>query len=590
MTKFTNILAIAFAILAVTATPCNIFLFSSLTVTTAAAVTTAKSNARCFEDFPPRDAVVTVVVPEECDGTLHECPAGGICLGTMLAHCPSPFHEESPDWQSCILKASAKEYVETILDYMKKRAVAVLCSLPGEKKDPAFWGGIKPNETYRGRPLFNTNRVAGAAGVDLSKLGTSLPTATAKHDGDPSAHRERRSSWWVWHSDLFYSANDDPSGPFFDIVDGGRWVTFHEDIPFDLPLTCRFLKKWRVYRSACSLSWDDALIFLLVAIYSLKYFVALIVSFLTFGITEEFIVQGIIAQLAHGVAALVSIAVILHALIGLTCSISKSILCIVVTFFRTPFNNGALPLHVACRFKAPTWVIRFMVRIGGIGTVEALDLNGCSPLHVACRFNAPIGVIDYLVEKGGHSTLFIQDNTGALPLHVACRFNASIGVIRILRPTEGGTRSTLFHLDHNGASPLHLACRYKASIEVIRLLMVCQSNTAFGMLQFRGPAGSLPVHEACRGGASAQVIALLVKHGGVAALRTRNQRGELPLHVLCGSNPSLESVQYLVQLFPGALFTKTSSGALPVFLACEASASIDVINFLLREYPDAVDL
>jgi len=78
MTKFTTTkTAIAFAILAVIATPFYTFMLSSLTTTTtagtpASTITTDQSDARYFEDFLPCDAVV---VTEECPASLHESPA-----------------------------------------------------------------------------------------------------------------------------------------------------------------------------------------------------------------------------------------------------------------------------------------------------------------------------------------------------------------------------------------------------------------------------------------------------------------------------------------------------------------------------------
>ena len=75
-------------------------------------------------------------------------------------------------------------------------------------------------------------------------------------------------------------------------------------------------------------------------------------------------------------------------------------------------------------------------------------------------------------------------------------------------------------------------------------------------------------------------------------MNARDRQGALPLHVLCGStNPSVRTVQYLVQSFPATVSTRTHAGEYPFLIAaCEtASASLSVVYELVRAYPALLD-
>ena len=52
--------------------------------------------------------------------------------------------------------------------------------------------------------------------------------------------------------------------------------------------------------------------------------------------------------------------------------------------------------------------------------------------------------------------------------------------------------------------------------------------------------------------------------------------------------PSLDAVNYLLQLHGDALKTSTDSGHMPLFTAAMASSSEDVIWTLLKAYPEAI--
>jgi len=72
------------------------------------------------------------------------------------------------------------------------------------------------------------------------------------------------------------------------------------------------------------------------------------------------------------------------------------------------------------------------------------------------------------------------------------------------------------------------------------------------------------------------------------AVQTANTDGVLPLHFLCGSRPSVQTLQYLLGLFEGALGVMANAGDLPLILACKASSSQSVLQVLLTAYPEAL--
>jgi len=255
-------------------------------------------------------------------------------------------------------------------------------------------------------------------------------------------------------------------------------------------------------------------------------------------------------------------------------------------------NDGALPIHLACQ-KDAAWqsiqlAIKYLVEEseGGAGTLCTRDSKGNLPIHLACSCShVSLEMIEYLVE---HSppTLYIANNNGALPIHMACQFGVSLHGIKYLVEENGGP-GTLTASDSNGSLPIHLACsRLGAPFELIQFLVEQDPAT----LYIANNNSALPIHMACQFGLSLQEIKYLVEeNGGAETLQAYDNNGYLPLHTLCQTNnPSLKTVEYLVNSYPAALSTQLMmSGDLPVTLACE-SASLSVIYTLIRGNPQVV--
>ena len=144
--------------------------------------------------------------------------------------------------------------------------------------------------------------------------------------------------------------------------------------------------------------------------------------------------------------------------------------------------------------------------------------------------------------------------------------------------------------DDSGMLPIHIACQTKAPVEVLALILEHDPTT----LHIADSNGNLPLHECCCGDVVDSSVRFIVEQGGVGTLAARNSHeGALPLHILCGStNPSLRTVQYLIQSFPGSVEARTNEGLYPFMIAaCESStASLSVVYELVRTHPNFVVL
>ena len=245
----------------------------------------------------------------------------------------------------------------------------------------------------------------------------------------------------------------------------------------------------------------------------------------------------------------------------------------------------------------------------------AVDEDGDTPFDVAARSSSPGGVVDYLLQVYGNK--MTQDH-GRHALHVILRsavysfveewgFRPPLLPLRIHLPLGKlklkHFRSLLHYLDtwdtevirkrdKSGNLPIHIACEANAPVEIFSLLVGMNSAT----LQIADRKGSLPIHLLCCCGTTptddASVRYLVEQEGGVGTLVARNHKGALPLHNLVAStNPTLTTVQYLIQSFPGAVTARTADEGLYPFMvaACDtSSASLSVVYELARANPSLV--
>ena len=143
--------------------------------------------------------------------------------------------------------------------------------------------------------------------------------------------------------------------------------------------------------------------------------------------------------------------------------------------------------------------------------------------------------------------------------------------------------------NHSGKLPIHVACQTDAPVEILSTLVELDSAT----LHIADPTSALPIHLlCCNGVVDYSRVRYLVEQGGVGILTARNHQGALPLHVLCRSkNPSLRTVQYLMQSFPESVAAQTNEGFYPFMVAAASdpySASLSVVYTLVRANPSLV--
>ncbi|CAJ1901148.1 unnamed protein product [Cylindrotheca closterium] len=81
-------------------------------------------------------------------------------------------------------------------------------------------------------------------------------------------------------------------------------------------------------------------------------------------------------------------------------------------------DKGWLPLHYACRFKAPKEVVRLLIHQfpeKGRMAVKCLERQGRTPLYYAVRYDAPPGVVGLLLEVDA-SAVLEEDQNADSPL------------------------------------------------------------------------------------------------------------------------------------------------------------------------------
>jgi ankyrin repeat protein len=82
-------------------------------------------------------------------------------------------------------------------------------------------------------------------------------------------------------------------------------------------------------------------------------------------------------------------------------------------FLVKEVENGWLPLHYACRFKAPKEVVRLLLHLypdKGRLAVSKRDRQGRTPLYYAVRYEAPPGVVGLLLEVDPSAVLEEDQN------------------------------------------------------------------------------------------------------------------------------------------------------------------------------------
>ena len=101
---------------------------------------------------------------------------------------------------------------------------------------------------------------------------------------------------------------------------------------------------------------------------------------------------------------------------------------------RNRDESGKLPIHIACRRKAPVEVLALIAE-QDVATLQIADHKGALPIHSLCGSGSPTeyASVRFLVEQGGVGTLAARNLDGAMPLHVFCESsNPSLRTVQYL--------------------------------------------------------------------------------------------------------------------------------------------------------------
>jgi len=171
--------------------------------------------------------------------------------------------------------------------------------------------------------------------------------------------------------------------------------------------------------------------------------------------------------------------------------------------------------------------------------VEQVDNLGWLPLHHAVRHDAPLEIIQLLVERYPEGVQ-VTDIQGSTLLHIACRHGSSGSVVNYL--TRQLSPEATLAVDSNGFTSLHVACKHGVPLDIFNYLICINSH----LLTMQDNRGELPLHKACRGGHLHLIKEIIDLQP--ASVSVRNNRNELPIFILCkrsGKDDEVrESVEY----------------------------------------------
>lgn len=105
------------------------------------------------------------------------------------------------------------------------------------------------------------------------------------------------------------------------------------------------------------------------------------------------------------------------------------------SLIRTKDQHENLPLHMACRYKAPTKLVRLLLNADDPQCLTLLEkgMYGQLPIHIACRCDAPTEVLQVLLECDASKTAVgLPDNVGRLPVHLSVLHHPSIPNTKVL--------------------------------------------------------------------------------------------------------------------------------------------------------------
>ena len=208
--------------------------------------------------------------------------------------------------------------------------------------------------------------------------------------------------------------------------------------------------------------------------------------------------------------------------------------------------------------------------------------------HLACcNEKVTEGIIRCLLEYFPAAAA-AADEDGCLPIHYACENkNVSLGIIRLL---IDAAPDSVRRVDSYGNMPIHWLCSNKelgetTATQILKLLLEKYPES----IQHVNNASLLPIHLAAIALKSPKFCRVLIE-AYRGSERIADSIGRLPLHFACMHN-TVETVEYLHNLYPDAIHNTMTSGLYPIHYAICAlaiggtnlnpGARVDIVKFLL---------
>jgi len=171
------------------------------------------------------------------------------------------------------------------------------------------------------------------------------------------------------------------------------------------------------------------------------------------------------------------------------------------------------------------------------------------------------------------------------PIHVACS-NPHV-TLRIIKLLLNGWPESISHQNQLGDFPIHYLCRNddldEAVLVQILALFVKEHPES---VHREDSEGELPIHMAATLGMSPKVLKILVDAYPESVGIHHGEYRILPIHSVCESdNCRLDSVKYLLDIYPESINTEDSEGWLPIHSAAYSCDPI-IIEYLMLKDPD----
>jgi hypothetical protein len=205
-------------------------------------------------------------------------------------------------------------------------------------------------------------------------------------------------------------------------------------------------------------------------------------------------------------------------------------------------NSEAMLVHLLCsRKRTPLYLVQTLVEANPSCLLRAEKLGGRLPLHISIIKGAPVDIIQYLCQAQPQA-LKELDFDGNLPVHHAASYSSPALKFVIEAHPEACHVS-----NRKDRFPLHLLC---ASTCV-------DSETAVQDMQ-------------------------VCYQAYPRAIQVADRYGRLPLHLTCQTYPCWETLEFLIQEYPTALFTKDKSRHTPYVLLERCSSNTIQDNMVLH--------